>query len=277
MTAMATRPVRVGGFEIGAGKPLAVIAGPCVIEGRDSALRHAELLKEAADRVGVSFIYKSSYDKANRSSHSSYRGPGLAKGLEILREVKERVGVPVLTDVHEKEQVDPAKDVADVLQIPAFLCRQTHFVIAVARSGRVVNVKKGQFLAPWDMRNVDDKIIATGNEQILVTERGACFGYNNLVSDMRSLAIMSELGYPVVFDATHSLQLPGGLGKASGGERKYIGPLARAGVAAGVDALFMEVHEDPDHALSDGPNSLALKDFEGLMRIVKEIDAIVKR
>jgi 2-dehydro-3-deoxyphosphooctonate aldolase (KDO 8-P synthase) len=277
LTAMATRSVRVGGFEIGAGKPLAVIAGPCVIEGRDPALRHAELLKEAADRVGVSFIYKSSYDKANRSSHSSYRGPGLAKGLEILREVKERVGVPVLTDVHEKEQVDPAKDVADVLQIPAFLCRQTDFVIAVARSERVVNVKKGQFLAPWDMRNVVDKIIATGNEQILVTERGACFGYNNLVSDMRSLAIMGELGYPVVFDATHSLQLPGGLGKASGGERKYIGPLARAGVAAGVDALFMEVHEDPDHALSDGPNSLALKDFEALMRIVKEIDAIVKR
>ena len=277
MTAMATRAVRVRGFEIGAGKPLAVIAGPCVIEGRDSALRHAELLKEAADRVGVSFIYKSSYDKANRSSHSSYRGPGLAKGLEILREVKERVGVPVLTDVHEKEQVDPAKDVADVLQIPAFLCRQTDFVIAVARSGSVVNVKKGQFLAPWDMRSVVDKIIATGNEQILVTERGACFGYNNLVSDIRSLAIMGELGYPVVFDATHSLQLPGGLGKASGGERKYIGPLARAGVAAGIDALFMEVHEDPDHALSDGPNSLALKDFEGLMRMVKEIDAIVKR
>ena len=273
---MATRAVRVGGFEIGAGKPLAVIAGPCVIEGRDAALRHAELLKKAADRVGVSFIYKSSYDKANRSSHSSYRGPGLTNGLEILREVKEKIGVPILTDVHEKEHVEPVKDVADVLQIPAFLCRQTDFVIAVARSGKVVNVKKGQFLAPWDMRNVVDKITATGNEEILVTERGACFGYNNLVSDMRSLAIMGELGYPVVFDATHSLQLPGGLGKASGGERKYIGPLARAGVAAGIDALFMEVHEDPDHALSDGPNSLALKDFEGLMRIVIQIDAIVK-
>src|SRR5262245_6439656 len=274
---MATRAVRVRGFEIGAGKPLAVIAGPCVIEGRDSALRHAELLKEAADRVGVSFIYKSSYDKANRSSHSSYRGPGLAKGLEILREVKERVGVPVLTDVHEKEQVDPAKDVADVLQIPAFLCRQTDFVIAVARSGSVVNVKKGQFLAPWDMRSVVDKIIATGNEQILVTERGACFGYNNLVSDIRSLAIMGELGYPVVFDATHSLQLPGGLGKASGGERKYIGPLARAGVAVGIDALFMEVHEDPDQALRDGPNSLTLREFGGVLRTVKEIDGILKR
>jgi 2-dehydro-3-deoxyphosphooctonate aldolase (KDO 8-P synthase) len=274
---MTTKAVRVSEFEIGAGKPLAIIAGPCVIEGREPALRHAEFLKKVADRLGIPFIYKSSYDKANRSAYSSYRGPGLEKGLEILREVKEKVGVPVLTDVHEKEQVDCAKDVADVLQIPAFLCRQTDFVIAVARSGKVVNVKKGQFLAPWDMRNVVDKIIATGNEQILVTERGVCFGYNNLVSDMRSLAIMRELGYPVVFDATHSLQLPGGLGKASGGERKYIGPLARAGVAAGVDALFMEVHEDPDHALSDGPNSLRLKDFEGLMRVVKEIDAIVKR
>jgi 2-dehydro-3-deoxyphosphooctonate aldolase (KDO 8-P synthase) len=274
---MTTKAVRVGGFEIGAGKPLAVIAGPCVIEGHDPALRHAEYLKRVTDRVGISFIYKSSYDKANRTAHSSYRGPGLEKGLEILREVKEKIGVPVLTDVHEKEQVDSAKDVADVLQIPAFLCRQTDFVIAVGRSGRVVNVKKGQFLAPWDMRNVVDKIVATGNEQILVTERGVCFGYNNLVSDMRSLAIMRELGYPVVFDATHSLQLPGGLGKASGGERRYIAPLARAGVAAGVDALFMEVHEDPDHALSDGPNSLPLEDFEGLIRTVQEIDAVVKR
>ncbi len=274
---MTTKAVRVGGFEIGAGKPLAVIAGPCVIEGHDPALRHAEFLKRVTDRVGISFIYKSSYDKANRTAHSSYRGPGLEKGLEILREVKEKIGVPVLTDVHEKEQVDSAKDVADVLQIPAFLCRQTDFVIAVGRSGRVVNVKKGQFLAPWDMRNVVDKIVATGNEQILVTERGVCFGYNNLVSDMRSLAIMRELGYPVVFDATHSLQLPGGLGKASGGERRYIAPLARAGVAAGVDALFMEVHEDPDHALSDGPNSLPLEDFEGLIRTVQEIDAVVKR
>jgi len=273
---MVTRKVTVGGIEIGAGKPLAVIAGPCVIESRESALKHASRLKEAADRVGVPYIFKSSYDKANRSSVNSYRGPGLEKGLEILAEVKKAVGVPVLTDVHEREQVASVRMVADVLQIPAFLCRQTDFVIAVAQSGNVVNVKKGQFLAPWDVSNVIEKIRSTGNEQILLTERGASFGYNNLVSDMRSLVVMRELGYPVIFDATHSLQLPGGLGKASGGERKYIPPLARAGVAAGVDALFMEVHEDPDHALSDGPNSLPLTEFEGLLRVVKRIDEILK-
>ncbi|HTN72945.1 MAG TPA: 3-deoxy-8-phosphooctulonate synthase [Methylomirabilota bacterium] len=274
---MATRKIRVGSIEIGGGEPLAVIAGPCVIESRASALRHASLLKEAADRAGVPYIFKSSYDKANRSSVDSYRGPGLEKGLEILAEVKKKVGVPVLTDVHETEQVASVKEVADVLQIPAFLCRQTDFVVSVARSGRVVNVKKGQFLAPWDIGNVVEKILSTGNEQILLTERGVSFGYNNLVSDMRSLVVMRELGYPVIFDATHSLQLPGGLGKASGGERKYIAPLARAGVAAGVDALFMEVHEDPDHALSDGPNSLPLQEFEGLVRMIKEIDGISKR
>ena len=274
---MSTKSVRVGNIEIGAGRPLAVIAGPCVIESRESALRHASLLKAAADRVGVPYIFKSSYDKANRSSVDSYRGPGLAKGLEILAEVKAKTGVPILTDVHEREQVSSVKEVADVLQIPAFLCRQTDFVIAVAESGKVVNVKKGQFLAPWDVGNIVDKILSVNNDQILLTERGASFGYNNLVSDMRSLVVMRELGYPVVFDATHSLQLPGGLGKASGGERKYIGPLARAGVAVGVDALFMEVHEDPDRALSDGPNSLPLREFEGVLRIVKEIDGVLKR
>ena len=274
---MTAKRITVGSIEIGAGKPLAVIAGPCVIESRDSVLKHASLLKETADRVGVPYIFKSSYDKANRSSLDSYRGPGLEKGLEILAAVKKKIGVPILTDVHEREQVASVKEVADVLQIPAFLCRQTDFVVAVAQSGKVVNVKKGQFLAPWDIGNVVEKIRSTGNEQILLTERGVSFGYNNLVSDMRSLVVMRELGYPVVFDATHSLQLPGGLGKASGGERKYIAPLARAGVAAGVDALFMEVHEDPDHALSDGPNSLPLKELEGLLRIVKEIDGIAKR
>jgi 2-dehydro-3-deoxyphosphooctonate aldolase (KDO 8-P synthase) len=199
------------------------------------------------------------------------------KGLEILAEVKKKTGVPVLTDVHEREQVSSVREVADVLQIPAFLCRQTDFVLAVARSERVVNVKKGQFLAPWDIGNVVDKIVSTGNDQVLLTERGVSFGYNNLVSDMRSLVVMRDLGYPVVFDATHSLQLPGGLGRASGGERKYIAPLARAGVAAGVDALFMEVHEDPDRALSDGPNSLPLREFEELIRMVKEIDELLKR
>ncbi len=274
---MSTKRVKVGNIEIGAGRPLAVIAGPCVIESRESALRHASALKAVADRVGVPYIFKSSYDKANRSSADSYRGPGLDKGLEILAEVKREMRVPVLTDVHEREQVAPVSEVADVLQIPAFLCRQTDFVVAVAQSGKVVNVKKGQFLAPWDIGNIVDKIRSANNDQILLTERGVSFGYNNLVSDMRSLLIMRELGYPVVFDATHSLQLPGGLGKASGGERKYIGPLARAGVAVGVDALFMEVHENPDQALSDGPNSLPLQEFEGVLRIVKEIDGILKQ
>lgn len=273
---MAAKNVTVGDIVIGAGNPLVVIAGPCVIEGRDAALSHAERLQQSAARVGVPYIFKSSYDKANRSAINSYRGPGLEKGLEILAEIKRKIGVPVLTDVHESAQVPVVAEVADVLQIPAFLCRQTDFVLAVARSGNVVNIKKGQFLAPWDMRNVIEKILSTGNDRVLLTERGVSFGYNNLVSDMRSLVIMGELGYPVVFDATHSLQLPGGLGHASGGERKFIPALARAGVAAGVDALFMEVHEDPDRALSDGPNSLPLSAFEKLLRSVKEIDRAAK-
>ena len=273
---MTPKTVKVAGFEIGAGRPLALIAGPCVIESRESALRHAAYLKRVAERVGVPFIFKSSYDKANRTSVKSYRGPGIEKGLEILAQVKKEIGVPVLTDVHEERQVALAREHADILQIPAFLCRQTDFVVAVARSGRIVNVKKGQFLAPWDLRNVVEKILSTGNEQIMLTERGVSFGYNNLVADMRSLVVLRELGYPVVFDVTHSLQLPGGLGKASGGERKFIPALARAGVAAGVDALFMEVHEDPDQALSDGPNSLPLNEVEGLLRMVKAIDALLK-
>lgn len=268
--------VEVGNFKIGVGQPLAVIAGPCVIESQESALRHASLLKEAADRAGVPYIFKSSYDKANRSSASSFRGPGLERGLDILAEVKRQVGVPILTDVHESAQVVAVQQIADVLQIPAFLCRQTDFVVAVANSGKVVNVKKGQFLAPWDIANVVDKILSTGNDRVLLTERGVSFGYNNLVSDMRSLVWMRELGYPVIFDATHSLQLPGGLGHASGGERKYIPALARAAVAVGVDAIFMEVHENPDQALSDGPNSLPLKDFEKLIGAVKQIDEMVK-
>jgi 2-dehydro-3-deoxyphosphooctonate aldolase (KDO 8-P synthase) len=273
---MPTKLINIGNIAVGGDRPLAIIAGPCVIESRESALRHAAALKERAERVGVPYIFKSSYDKANRSSVDSFRGVGLEKGLAVLAEIKQKIGVPVLTDVHEIAQVEAVKEVADILQIPAFLCRQTDFVAAVAQSGKVVNVKKGQFLAPWDMRHVIDKIVSNGNQQILVTERGASFGYNNLVSDMRSLVIMREMGYPVVFDATHSLQLPGGLGQASGGERKYIPALSRAGVAAGVDALFMEVHENPDQALSDGPNSLALANFEVLIRKVKEIDALVK-
>jgi 2-dehydro-3-deoxyphosphooctonate aldolase (KDO 8-P synthase) len=274
---MGTKVVKVGQIAIGGNSPLTVIAGPCVIESKDAALRHAAALKERADRAGVPYIFKSSYDKANRSSVNSFRGPGLQKGLEILSQVKQQIGVPILTDVHETEQVAPVSEVADVLQIPAFLCRQTDFVLAVAGSGKVVNVKKGQFLAPWDMRTVVEKILSTGNDQVLVTERGASFGYNNLVSDMRSLVVLRELGYPVIFDATHSLQLPGGLGSASGGERKYIPALARAGVAVGIDALFMEVHEDPERALSDGPNSLQLEKFESLLRVVKQLDELVKR
>jgi 2-dehydro-3-deoxyphosphooctonate aldolase (KDO 8-P synthase) len=273
---MPTKLIRINNVAIGGDGPLAVIAGPCVIESKESALRHAAALKECSERVGVPYIFKSSYDKANRSSVNSFRGLGLDKGLAILAEVKQKIGVPVLTDVHETDQVAAVKEVADIVQIPAFLCRQTDFVVAVAKSGKIVNVKKGQFLAPWDMRNVIDKILSAGNEQIIVTERGASFGYNNLVSDMRSLVVMREMGYPVVFDATHSLQLPGGLGQASGGERKYIPALSRAGAATGIDALFMEVHENPDQALSDGPNSLALENFEALIRKIKEIDALVK-
>jgi 2-dehydro-3-deoxyphosphooctonate aldolase (KDO 8-P synthase) len=273
---MVTRLVSIGEIAVGGGRPLAVIAGPCVIESKESALRHAARLKEVADRVGVPYIFKASFDKANRSSVKSFRGPGLEAGLQILAEVKERIGVPVLTDIHEKEQVGPAKEIIDILQIPAFLCRQTDLVLAVARSGRVVNVKKGQFLAPWDIANVVEKILSAGNQQILLTERGVSFGYNNLISDMRALVVMRELGYPVVFDATHSLQLPGGLGHASGGERKFIPFLARAAAAAGIDVLFMEVHEDPDRALSDGPNSLPLADFEGLLRVIKAIDNVIK-
>jgi 2-dehydro-3-deoxyphosphooctonate aldolase (KDO 8-P synthase) len=273
---MASKKIKIGGFEIGGGRPLALIAGPCVIESADSAMRHAAFIKSVADRVGMPVIFKSSYDKANRTSLSSFRGPGIDEGLRILAKVRREIGVPVLTDVHEKEQAALVKDSADVLQIPAFLCRQTDFVVAVARSGKVVNVKKGQFLAPWDVRNIVEKIVSTGNEQVMVTERGASFGYNNLVSDMRSLVVLGELGYPVVFDATHSLQLPGGLGKASGGERRYIPALARAAVAVGIDALFMEVHENPDRAPSDGPNSLPLGELEELLKRVKEIDALLK-
>ena len=270
------RSIKVGGLKLGRGLQPFFIAGPCVIESERHCLKMAERLAGIGARTGIDLIFKASFDKANRTSGSSFRGPGLVDGLRILEKARKVSGLPILSDVHETSQVPAAAEVLDVLQIPAFLCRQTDFVLAVAKSGKVVNVKKGQFLAPWDMRNIVDKIRSAGNEQILLTERGASFGYNNLVSDMRSLVVMREFGYPVVFDATHSLQLPGGLGDASGGERKYIPALACAGVAAGIDALFMEVHEDPEHALSDGPNSLMLNDFEGLLRTIKRIDAVVK-
>jgi 2-dehydro-3-deoxyphosphooctonate aldolase (KDO 8-P synthase) len=268
----ATRVVAVGPVRIGGGLPLALLAGPCAIEGETHALRTAETLVAVAAEVGVPFVYKSSYDKANRSSAQSYRGPGLREGLRILRRVRETFGCPVLSDVHAPEEVPMAAEVLDLVQIPAFLCRQTDLVVACARSGRPVNVKKGQFLAPWDMRNVVEKLRAEGCEDVLLTERGATFGYNNLVVDFRSLGVMRGLGVPVVFDATHSVQLPGGEGNRSGGERQYVEPLARAAVAFGVDAVFMEVHEDPDRAPSDGPTMLSLARLPRLLRELRAID-----
>jgi len=274
---MTTRPVAVGPIMIGGGAPLVLIGGPCAIEDERHALMTAERLAAIAAERRVPFIYKSSYDKANRSSVDSYRGPGLVEGLRILRKVRETVGVPVLSDVHQVSEVDPAAEVLDVIQIPAFLCRQTDLLLAAAATGKPVNVKKGQFVAPRDMKNVVDKILSKGNEAILLTERGTSFGYNNLVVDMRGLAVLRDLGYPVVFDATHSVQLPGGAGDRSGGERKYVPALARAAVAVGIDALFMEMHEDPDRTLadgrplSDGPNMLRIDD---LRRLLDEITAI---
>jgi 2-dehydro-3-deoxyphosphooctonate aldolase (KDO 8-P synthase) len=269
--------VRVAEVEIGAGRPLVFIGGPCVIESRESAFRHATALREITARAGVPFIFKSSFDKANRTSVSSFRGPGLIAGLEILAAVKREVGVPVLTDVHEPGQVDAVAAVVDVLQTPAFLCRQTDFIQTVAAANKPVNLKKGQYLSPWEMRSVVEKAAATGNPQLMITERGFAFGYQNLVSDMRSLAIMAEFGYPVIFDAGHSVQLPGGQGTASGGQRQFIRPLARAAVAVGVSGIFLEVHEDPDRAKSDGPNSYRLEDLADLLDELKQIDAIVKK
>lgn len=273
---LPTREVAIGAVRVGGGRPLAFIGGPCVIESRDHALRHAAALATITQRLGVPFVYKSSFDKANRTSRTSYRGPGLDAGLEILAAVKSETGVPVLTDIHELGQARVAAAVVDVLQIPAFLCRQTDLLEDVAQAGKPVNVKKAQFLAPWDMRPVIEKLAAGGNHQLLVTERGSAFGYNNLVADMRSLVVLRELGYPVVFDAGHSVQLPGGLGTASGGQSQFIRPLARAAVAVGVDALFLEVHEDPDRALSDGPNSYRLDEIEALLRELIRIDAAVR-
>jgi 2-dehydro-3-deoxyphosphooctonate aldolase (KDO 8-P synthase) len=273
----ATRPVRVGSVTIGGGAPLALIGGPCAIENEKHALMVAERLQRLTADAKVPFIYKSSYDKANRSSVHSYRGPGLTEGLRILKKVKEETGLAVLSDVHDVSEVAPAAQVLDVLQVPAFLCRQTDLIVACARSGRPVNVKKGQFVAPRDMVNVVEKVRSAGSEDLLLTERGSSFGYNNLVVDFRSLPIMRAFGYPVVFDATHSVQLPGGQGDRSGGERQYVQALARAAVAVGVDALFMEIHEDPDRTLedgrplSDGPNMLRLDD---LPRLLAEIRAI---
>jgi len=270
--------MKLCGFEAGLEHPFFLIAGPCVIESRELAMETAGRLKEIAARLGIPFVYKSSYDKANRSSSKSFRGLGIDEGLAILADVKKQIGVPVLTDVHEIDEIDAVASVVDVLQTPAFLCRQTNFIHAVAKSGKPVNIKKGQFLAPHDMKNVVDKAReASGSDNIMVCERGVSFGYNNLVSDMRSLAIMRETGCPVVFDATHSVQLPGGQGTKSGGQREFVPVLARAAVATGVAGVFMETHPDPDKALSDGPNAWPLARMEELLSTLKAIDQLVKQ
>jgi 2-dehydro-3-deoxyphosphooctonate aldolase (KDO 8-P synthase) len=274
---MTTNPLKsfqVGETTFGDGR-LTIIAGPCVIESRDHALMMAEECTARARNAGLGFVYKSSFDKANRSSLKSFRGLGMLEGLKVLAEVKKEFGVPVLTDIHEVSQVEPVAEVADILQIPAFLSRQTDLVLAAARSGRAVNIKKGQFLAPHDARNIVDKARAVGCRKLLLTERGVSFGYNNLVVDMRSFPIMREFGVPVVFDVTHSLQLPGGLGHATGGQSEYIEPLARAGVACGVDAVFMEVHDCPERAPSDGPNALPLERMEPLLMVLRDLHKLV--
>jgi 2-dehydro-3-deoxyphosphooctonate aldolase (KDO 8-P synthase) len=270
--------MRLCHFEAGLDRPLFVIAGPCVVESRQLQMDTAGELKSICHELGMPFVFKSSYDKANRSSGKSFRGPGMERGLEILAEVRRDLGVPVLTDVHSEAEVERVAKVVDVLQTPAFLCRQTDFIRAVAAAGRPVNIKKGQFLSPWEMKNVVDKAReASGQDNILVCERGVSFGYNNLVSDMRSLAVMRNTGCPVVFDATHSVQLPGGQGTASGGQREFVPVLARAAVASGVAGVFMETHPDPEKALSDGPNAWPLKHMRVLLETLKEIDEVVKR
>jgi 2-dehydro-3-deoxyphosphooctonate aldolase (KDO 8-P synthase) len=271
-----THRVHIGEITIGGGAPVILIAGPCVIEEEAFTLALATSLQEVSRELGIPLIFKASYDKANRTSISSARGPGLEEGLRILQRVKEEVGLPVISDVHQVSDVSRASEILDVIQIPAFLCRQTDLVVEAARAGKPINVKKGQFLAPWDMAHVVEKIVSTGNEQILLTERGTSFGYNNLVSDMKSLPIMRGLGYPVIFDATHSVQLPGGAGKASGGDREFIPTLSKAAVGAGVDGVFLEVHPEPERALSDGANSLALDALFPLLKQLKAIDRIVK-
>ncbi|MCH8240479.1 MAG: 3-deoxy-8-phosphooctulonate synthase [Proteobacteria bacterium] len=269
--------VKIGPITVANTAPIAVFAGPCVMESRDHALETASALKEIAEKLNIGLIYKSSFDKANRTSGMSARGLGLKDALPVFAEIRESLGLPVVTDVHEREQCAIVAEAVDVLQIPAFLCRQTDLLVAAARTGKVIKVKKGQFLAPWDMKNVVAKILEAGNSNILVTERGASFGYNTLVSDMRALPILAQTGCPVVFDATHSVQQPGGQGATSGGQREFVPVLARAAVAVGVAALFIETHPDPDNAPSDGPNMVPLKDFEALIRSLQEIDAVVKK
>lgn len=270
------KTIRIGRLSIGGGAPLVLIAGPCVIENEEKTMEIAGFLKNLTEKLEIPFIFKASYDKANRTSRDAYRGPGLTRGLEILGRVREELDIPVLSDVHRFEEIEPAARVLDVLQIPAFLCRQTDFLVEVARKARAVNIKKGQFLAPWDAVHVLEKSAAAGNDNLLLTERGVSFGYNNLVVDFRAFPILREIGYPVIFDATHSVQLPGGAGNASGGDRRMVPCLARAAVAAGIDGLFFEVHPDPDSALCDGPNSLSLDSLPALLSTLKRIDAVVR-
>ena len=271
-----TKLVKVGQVEIGGGRPVVLIAGPCVIESQSHVLDTAEKIKRAANDADIPFIFKASYDKANRSSIDSFRGPGLIKGLKSLEKIKKELNIPVLSDVHTEEEIEPASQVLDVLQIPAFLCRQTNMITKAAKTGRAVNVKKGQFMAPWDMKNVVDKLSQSGCKKALLTERGFTFGYNNLVVDMRSLILMRDLGYPVVFDATHSLQLPGGKGKKSGGQKELIPDLVRGAVAVGCDAIFIEVHPNPEKAKSDGPNMLKLSQLPELLKQIKTLDSAVR-
>ncbi|MEA3464714.1 MAG: 3-deoxy-8-phosphooctulonate synthase [Thermodesulfobacteriota bacterium] len=268
--------VSVDKTKFGGQQPFSLVAGPCVLEDLDTTLRIAEFLKNLTDELNIGFVFKASYDKANRTSVDSYRGPGLHAGLEMLLRVKDEFDVPVVSDIHDVSQVEAAAQVLDILQIPAFLCRQTDLLVAAGNSGKVVNVKKGQFQAPWDMRHVVAKVTSTGNERVLLTERGSTFGYNNLVVDMRSLVIMRELNYPVIFDATHAVQLPGSGDGASAGQREYVASLSRAGVATGIDGLFLEVHQDPECARCDGPNSLYLRDLKGVLQPLLAIDAVVK-
>jgi 2-dehydro-3-deoxyphosphooctonate aldolase (KDO 8-P synthase) len=278
MKPMATsHRIRIAGLNLGVESPLFIVAGPCVIESREHAMRMASALTRAARDLRVPYIFKASFDKANRTSLASYRGPGLRAGLEVLAAIKKRFKVPVLTDVHEPPQVGPAAEVCDVIQIPAFLCRQTDLLLEAGRSGAAVNIKKGQFLSPWDVRHAVEKVASTGNHRILLTERGSSFGYNNLVVDLRGLAVMRELGYPVLLDVTHALQLPGGEGAHSGGQPQFIEVLARAGVAAGVDGIFLEVHDQPDRALSDGANSLRLAGFKPLVRRLRDLGRLIRR
>jgi 2-dehydro-3-deoxyphosphooctonate aldolase (KDO 8-P synthase) len=264
--------VKVKNIKIGAKNPLVLIAGPCVIESAQLCLETARRIQGIAAKLKIPYIFKSSFDKANRMSVDSYRGPGIKKGLEILEKVKQKLKIPVLSDIHCSREIQEAKEVLDIIQIPAFLCRQTDIVVAAAKTGKVINVKKGQFLAPWDIAPVIKKIESVGNHRILITERGVCFGYNNLVSDLRGLEIMRQFGYPVIYDATHSVQLPGGKGSSSGGQREFVAGLTRAAVAFGCDGLFLEVHPDPDNAPCDGPNMIYLKDLERLLRQVKKIE-----